>query len=171
MRRTSWLSSRMLELRPPRLEILAEDAAVPTLAFSLTVVSPLLAVAFALLRDPETLPRSALLMEVASLPTVPEEDRRVVVEVPEALLPEPEVLAEELRVAVVAEERRVVPDCGAAVEVLPLLRETLLPLLRETLLPLLRETLLPDPLVPVVELRRFCPLCTAEELLREALLP
>ena len=163
MRRTSWLSSRMLELRPPRLEILAEDAAVPTLAFSLTVVSPLLAVAFALLRDPETLPRSALLMEVASLPTVPEEDRRVVVEVPEALLPEPEVLAEELRVAVVAEERRVVPDCGAAVEVLPLLRETLLPLLR--------ETSLPDPLVPVVELRRFCPLCTAEELLREALLP
>ena len=74
---------------------------------------------------------------------------------PEALLPEPEVLAEELRVAVVAEERRVVPDCGVAVEVLPLLR----------------ETLLPDPLVPVVELRRFCPLCTAEELLREALLP
>ena len=86
-----------------------------------------------------------MLAELAAL-AVPVADRLAVVEVPEALLPED--AAEELRVAVVAAERRVVPDCGAAVEALPLLRETL---------------------VPVVELRRVCPLCAAaEDLLREA---
>ena len=83
-------------------------------------------------------------MEVASLPTVPEadllevvllwllwaarvsedtvpaEDLRLVVEVPEALLP---VVAEELlRLVVVAEERRVLPDCWTEPWLSPVLR-------------------------------------------------
>ena len=105
----------------------------------------MLAVALALLRDAwAARPRSLLLMEVASLPTVPEadlleevllwpvwaarvsedtvpaEDLRLVVDVPEALLP---VLAEELlRLVVVAEERRVVPDCWTEPWLSPVLR-------------------------------------------------
>lgn len=105
----------------------------------------MLAVALALLRDAwAARPRSLLLMEVASLPTVPEadllevvllwllwaarvsedtvpaEDLRLVVEVPEALLP---VVAEELlRLVVVAEERRVLPDCWTEPWLSPVLR-------------------------------------------------
>ena len=109
----------------------------------------MLAVAFALLRDAwAALPRSLLLMEVTSLPAVPvadlleevllwllwaardseaaalavpAEDLRDVVEVPEALLPEAAAL---LRLTVDSEERRVVPDCWAALWLAPELRLT-----------------------------------------------
>ena len=109
----------------------------------------MLAVAFALLRDAwAARPRSLLLMEVTSLPAVPvadlleevllwllwaardseaaalavpAEDLRDVVEVPEALLPEAAAL---LRLTVDSEERRVVPDCWAALWLAPELRLT-----------------------------------------------
>ena len=83
----------------------------------------MLAVALALLREPcATRPRSLLLMEVASLPAVPVADLREVVEVPEALLPEE--AAALLRLTVDSEERRVVPDCWAALWLAPELRLT-----------------------------------------------
>ena len=88
---------------------------------------------------------------------VPVAERRVVVEVPEALPPE----AAELLPETVEEERRVVPDCWAE-ERLAELPEFCTA--EEDALPLLRETLLPE----VLELRRVWSLCvTAEELLRD----
>lgn len=115
----------------------------------------MLAVEVALLRDAvATLPRSALLIEVASLPAVPVAERRAVVEVPEALLPEE--AAEELLPEVVVAERRAVPDCGWTEERLAEVEDC-------------RVAEAALPLVPVVELRRVCVLCAAvEELLRDA---
>jgi hypothetical protein len=127
------------------LEIFDWEALARWAEVSLTGVRPLLAVALALLRDAwAARPRSLLLMEVASLPavpvadllevvllwllwaarvsedTVPAEDLRLVVEVPEALLP---VVAEELlRLEVVAEERRLVLDCWTVPWLSPVLR-------------------------------------------------
>jgi hypothetical protein len=148
----------------------------------------LLAVAFALVREVVAArDRPSLLIEVASRPTVPAADlrllaelwrvwptaelvaaaelaepvaeRRVVVEVPEALLPE----ALEALPEFVAEERRVVPDCWAEERLAEAEEDCAA---AEEALPLLRETLL---LPEAVELRRVWPLCAAaEELLRDA---
>lgn len=86
---------------------------------------------------------------------VPVAERRVVVEVPEALPPE---AAELLLAAEPVEERRVEPDCWAE-ERLAELPEFCTA--EEEALPLLREALLPE----VPELRRVWSLCVAAEAL------
>ena len=89
---------------------------------------------------------------------MPAAERRVVVEVPEALLPEVAELPE-----AVEEERRVVPDvCWAEERVAE--PPDCTP--EEEALPLLRETLLPE--VPVLLRRVWVLGAAAEELLREA---